>query len=261
MRRDTLGEFTWVDLVARDLEQQTAFYEAMFGWGHVDAPTMTAEGPGPVYRTFTKDGARVAAISQMSPAMAASGMPTTWNTYVATPDLDATLARAVELGGKVVMPAMDVMDQGRMVGIEEPTGGSMFFWQGRAHHGADRFGEVGTVVWNEFESRDPSKAVDYFQQLFGWTIRSTPGESPYWTIEVNGGMQGGIMNMPSPVPDSVPSFWFVYFGVADVPASVERARGLGASIAAGPMDMGGMSFAVIDDPAGAMFGIMTPMKP
>lgn len=261
MQRTTHGEFTWIDLMASDLEKQTGFYESLFGWQHVDSPGTTNEGTVPSYRTFTKDGAMVAGLSPMSAALASAGVPSTWNTYVATPDLDATAARAVELGGTIVMPAMDVMDQGRMAGISDPTGGTTFFWQGRKHHGAESFFQLGALAWNEFETRDPEKAVDYFSKLFGWKIERAPSESPYWTIEVNGQVQAGIMNMPTPVPAAVPPFWFVYFGVADVNASIEKAKSLGATIVAGKMDMGGMSFAVLEDPAGAMFGIMTLMLP
>lgn len=261
MERSAFGEFTWVDLTASDLAKQTAFYEALFGWKHVDMPTTMSVDEGPVYREFTMNGARVAGISQMSDELARAGVPTVWNTYIATPDLDAAASRAVELGGTIRMPAMDVMDQGRMAGIQDPTGGAVYLWQARRHSGAEKFAEVGSVVWNEFETRAPEKAVEYFSRLFGWDIQFAQGVSPYWTISVKGRAQGGIMNMPPPVPAAVPSFWFVYFGVADVRASVDKARSLGATIAAEPMEFGGMSFAVIDDPVGAMFGVMTPMTP
>jgi len=40
MERTKLGEVTWTDLQATDIEKQSAFYEALLGWTHEDLPTM-----------------------------------------------------------------------------------------------------------------------------------------------------------------------------------------------------------------------------
>ena len=94
MERSKSGEFNWIDLSARNFEGQSAFYEGLFGWTHTDMPF----GEGMVYRMFAADGHTVAGMSQLAPDMIANGQPSAWNTYLATDDVDATTARAVELG-------------------------------------------------------------------------------------------------------------------------------------------------------------------
>ena len=50
------------------------------------------------------------------------GVPNHWNVWFATADADATAARAVELGGAVLVAPMD-MPVGRMCVIRDPQGG------------------------------------------------------------------------------------------------------------------------------------------
>jgi hypothetical protein len=256
MERTKLGEFCWIDLIAAGLESQTAFYEALFGWTHVDTPTDI----GPIYRQFHLGEQLVAGASQRSEEMAAQGVPTMWNLYIATEDADAMAQRAVELGGQVAMPAMDVMQEGRMVGIMDPSGGAVFFWQAGRHKGASLFGVPGSLTWNDLNTRDPEGAAAFFRQLLPWQIERGPSEDvPYWQITVDGMPEGGIMAMPPMIPEQVPPHWLVYFGAEDVPATMARASELGGKAQMEPMTVEGVEFGVLSDPQGATFAVMKPM--
>jgi predicted enzyme related to lactoylglutathione lyase len=257
MERLKLGEIAWTDLQVIDMEQQTAFYESLFGWTHADMPT----GEGfPDYRMFYKDGVIVAGGNHMSPDMKATGAPSFWAVYIATPDVDATAAKAVALGATVIMPAMDVLDSGRMVAIADPTGGGVFFWQARNHKGAESFGEPGTISWADLSTRDPQAAADFFTELLGWEITTMGDPIPYWQFSVAGEGQGGIMAMPEMMgPDARP-FWTIYFGVDGIESGVARAEELGATTMSTPVEIGGgVAFAVLSDPAGAAFALLGPV--
>jgi predicted enzyme related to lactoylglutathione lyase len=257
MDRLKLGEIAWTDLQVIDMEPQTAFYEALFGWTHEDMPT----GEGfPDYRMFYKDGVIVAGGNQMSPDMKATGAPSFWAVYIATPDLDATTAKAVELGAKVIMPAMDVLDSGRMVAVADPTGGGIFFWQARNHKGAESFGQPGTISWADLSTRDPQAAADFFTKLLGWDITTMSDPIPYWQFSVAGEGQGGIMGMPEMMGPEARPFWTIYFGVDAIESGVARAEELGATMMAPPAEIGsGMAFAVLSDPADAAFALLGPV--
>jgi hypothetical protein len=259
MERVKLGELTWTDYQSKDVNGDSAFYEELLGWTHEDMPT--GEGR-PDYRMFYKDGVVVAACNQMSPDMVASGMPPFWAVYVATPDIEATIAKAEELGGTVIMPLMDVLDSGRMVAIADPTGGSIFFWQKKDFAGAGKFMAPGAISWADLSTRDPEGAGAFYSELLGWEIKPTDmGPMPYWQVYVDGEGQGGIMPMPEMVGDEVPPFWIVYFGVADIDASVAKAVSLGATVITPPAEIGGgVSFSVVSDPAGATFALLGPME-
>jgi len=168
MERTKLGEITWTDLQVTDLAKQTEFYEALFGWTHEDTPTL--EGM-PDYRMFYKDGVVIAGGNPMSPDMKAAGTPSFWAVYIATPNLDETVAKAEQLGATVIMPAMDVLDSGRMVAIADPTGGAMFFWQPRNHKGAGMFGAPGTISWADLSTPTPRRPSPSSRDCSGGSSR------------------------------------------------------------------------------------------
>jgi len=258
MERTKQGEFNWTDLSARDLDAQTSFYEGLFGWTHKDVPF---DG-GLVYRMFDLDGHTVAGASQMNPDMAAMGMPSSWNTYIAAENIDLIASRAVELGGEVFMAAQDVTGFGRMVGIKDPTGASVFFWKPLTPDTSEVYGVPGALAWNDLETRDPARASAFFGKLLGWDIqRLDAGPMPYWQINVDGQGEGGISPMPEMVPAEAPAFWLDYFGTDDIKSIVSHAIALGASVQQAPTEAGGgmVSFAVLTDPAGATFALMQPM--
>jgi hypothetical protein len=259
MQRTKQGELCWTDLGAKDLEGQTRFYEGLLGWTHSDMPTDI----GPIYRQFMIDGMIVAGASMLSPDLVAQGMPSAWNTYFAADDAAALTKRAVELGGRVAMEPMDVMDQGRLAAVIDPTGAAFFFWQGLAHKGSQVFGKPGSLLWADLASPDPERAAKFYTELLGWKVDMLTGyEAPYWQASMYGVPEAGIMPTPPSAPGTseVPPTWMVYFGVRSVVQTIERAPALGGNPIMGPMEVGNVKWAMLSDPAGAVFAIMEPLE-
>lgn len=256
MERTKQGELTWTDLAASDLEAQSHFYEELFGWDHEDVPI-----DGGTYRMFHKDGHTVGGAATMQPEMAAAGMPSAWNTYIAADDIDAEAATAERLGGKVIVPPMDVGQRGRIVGIQDTTGGIVYLWKSYQPDSDEAYGGPGQLSWADLETRDPEKAADFYEKLVGWDVQAlTQGASPYWQFNVEGQGEGGIMPMPDMLPPGTPAYWLDYFGTDDIGASVQKAQELGGDVLVEPTEAGGMvSFAVLNDPKGATFALMQPL--
>jgi predicted enzyme related to lactoylglutathione lyase len=250
------GTPAWVDLGTPDVDAAVAFYGGLFDW---DVPeSENAEQTGG-YRIATLNGKPAAG---MMPLMQ-EGQPTAWSTYVSVDDADAAAERAGNAGGQVVAPPMDVMELGRMSVFTDPTGAFIGVWQPKSFIGAEVRGEAGSIGWNELNTRDPDAAKAFYADVFGWEAR--PFESaegpPYWTVHVGGDENGvgGIMDMRGQVPDEVPPHWLVYFAVDDADATAEKAKELGGGVAFGPQDIPDVGrFAVLHDPAGAMFAILKP---
>ena len=259
MERRKTGQFNWVDLSARDFDRQSAFYEGLFGWGHNDVPF----GEGMVYRMFTADGHTVGGMSQLAVDMIGSGQASAWNTYVATDDVDRTVARAVELGGEEAVPPMDVMESGRMAAIQDPTGASLFLWKPAQHDATMEYMLPGTLSWADLSTRDPEKAAAFYTALLGWDVQALEGgPTPYWQVLVDGEGEGGIMPMPDAMPADMPAFWLPYFGTTDIQADFAKAVELGATVLREPTEVPGMLwFAVLADPAGATFALLQVLAP
>lgn len=249
------GLFGWIDLTTSDVAAAKDFYTALFGWTYVDLPTPM----GVPYTQFSIDGQLVAGMGPLPPDMAAGGMPSFWNSYVITADADAVLERAAAAGGRAVMPAMDVMDQGRMALVADPSGGIVGVWQPAGHQGAEVFNVPGSLTWNELQSRDIEAALPFYADVFGWVWddASTPG---YYVAnlpakEGEDKSNAGAMAMPPGVPAEAPSFWMIYLAVADCDAAMAKAQELGGSVLFPAMAMGPGRFGGLVDPTGAMFAV------
>ena len=69
---------------------------------------------------------------------------------------------------------------------------------------------------------------------------------------------GGMMAMPAHLPAEVPSHWGIYVNVANVDASLEKAKTLGGKVIAEAMDIPQTGrFGVVADPTGATVCLFT----
>jgi uncharacterized protein len=112
----THGAFSWNELMTTDPKAAASFYGQLFGWKTSEMDM----GPGGVYHLQNVGDKSVAGIMAIPPD--AKGMPPMWGAYVTVDDVDATLERVTQLGGKVCMPPMDVPGVGRMAGFLDPQG-------------------------------------------------------------------------------------------------------------------------------------------
>ena len=244
------GTPSWVDLGTPDIAGASTFYAALFGWTVVDAgpPELTGD-----YRTGELRGRPVAGLG---PQADTDRLPW-WTTYVAVTDVDATMAVVERLGGRVVVPPVDVLTVGRMAMAIDPVGAVFALWQARDHIGAGITNEPGTLCWNELTCRDVDTARAFYSAVFGWDPRpSDLLPSGYTEWHLGHRSVGGLMQMNELWPADVPSHWMVYFAVADCDRSAERCTELGGAVFVPPTDIPPGRFAVLNDPYGAVFSII-----
>ena len=246
------GLFGWVDLTTTDVERARTFYTGLFGWTSRDLPTPM----GPAYTMFAKDGKLVAGMSPQQPDLAAAGVPSAWSSYVLVEDVDAVLATVEPAGGTILMPAMDVMEQGRLAMLRDPSGAVVGLWQPKEHQGADLFNAPGSLTWNELQTRNLAAATAFYAAVLGWRWEAAGDGYQVAYLDAKEGedkSNAGAMAMPEAAPAEAPSAWMVYFAVADCDESVARAQQLGATVFLPAMAMGPGRFAGLVDPTGAMF--------
>ncbi len=251
------GAFSWVELATSDAKAGVAFYRALFGWDVIEHDM----GEGGVYTIFTLRGKDVAAGSGQQPQERQMGIPPHWNLFVTVRNAEESAARALSLGGQVLVAPFDVMDNGRMAVIQDPTGATFQIWEPKSHHGVKIRNEPNSLCWSELTTKDPKAAETFYTGLFGWTAKhSTPSAvMDYTEFSVNGQPGVGMMAMPENMPPQVPSYWMPYFQVADLDAATLKAKGLGATIMVGPNAIpDGARFVILQDPQKAMFALYQP---
>ena len=241
------GVPSWVDLGTPDLDKAAAFYGGLFGWNCPEGP---AEAGG--YRVCDIGGKSVAGIGpQQNPG------PPVWAMYVNVTSADDTAAAVTANGGQSFVPPMDVLDAGRMAVLADPIGAVFGVWQAGMHKGAELVNEPGTFSWAELVTDDVPASKAFYGAVFGWGAE-THGDGPgaYTEWQVNGRSVGGMMEKPPQMPAEVPPHWSVYFTVVDTDAAVARASELGGGVVSPPMDIEPGRFAVVSDPAGAVFNVI-----
>jgi predicted enzyme related to lactoylglutathione lyase len=100
-----------VEFSAEDREAAGKFYSQLFGWEVEQIPEMN-------YATFeTGDnvGGGFNPVTDTNPAG-------TVLVYIGTDDIDASLAKAESLGGKIVLPKSEIPDTGWFGFFSDPTG-------------------------------------------------------------------------------------------------------------------------------------------
>jgi uncharacterized protein len=246
------GTPSWVDLQTPDPDAAKSFYTALFGWTYDDQPIPE----GGVYSMAMMGKEQVAAMAQQPPEMATAGAPAFWNTYLAVDDVDAAVAKAEGAGGKTLMPAMDVMDAGRVGFVADAGGAAVGLWQAKEHIGATLVNEPGTIVWNELVTEDPVAAEPFYREVVGLTTTTMEmGDQPY-TLWVAGDAQvGGLM---APQTPGTPNHWHVYFEVEDTDKAIETAQEQSGRVVAGPFDTPVGRIASLADPQGGVFSVLQP---
>jgi uncharacterized protein len=246
------GTPCWIDLMVTDPEAAKKFYSGLFGWDIQDGPP---EAGG--YAMCLLKGRPVTAIS---PKAQDNPFPNVWCTYLASDDLDATVAKAKAAGGKFMMEPMDVMTAGRLAFGMDPQGAAYGIWQGADHLGVGIYNEPGTLVWNELMTRDYEGAKTFYGDVFGYSYNEIGQGFTYSTVKraSDGEVVGGLGAFDEGTPVDVPPSWAIYFLVEDCAALVAKAAELGADVVRQPFDTAFGRMATVTGPQGEVFSLIQP---
>lgn len=248
------GSFIWYELLTSDHGRAKAFYDAVVGWDIEPAPA------GPLdYRMIRTGGSNAGGVMQISDEMRQHGARPTWLGYIGVDDVDNSVDEVVSRGGKVMMPAFDVPDVGRIAMVTDPWGAPFYLMRptppaGQEDAESDAFSpaKVGHCAWNELITGDLDGARDFYPSLFGWSLGDNMPMGPmgdYQFIEQDGRMIGAMF-----APGERQPAWRFCFRTADLNRSIEAVKSGGGEILAGPMEVpGGGMIVQANDPDGAFF--------
>ena len=117
------GVFVWDELHTSDPAAAKSFYGEVFGWSASDQ-----DMGGMTYTIFKRAGdIDVGGCMQLEEGMQA---PPHWLVYISTRDIDATTARAKELGATVFVEPTDIPNMGRFSVVQDPAGAVFGLFQG-----------------------------------------------------------------------------------------------------------------------------------
>ncbi|MFB6825267.1 VOC family protein [Streptomyces virginiae] len=250
------GTPCWIDLMVPDQQAALDFYCDLFGWQGEVGP---AEQGG--YSVCTLKGRPVAGIMK---AMNPDGTipdpmpPTVWTTYLSTDAIDPTIKSVTDAHGTVMMGPVDVMDLGRMAVVADPTGAVFGLWQANSFDGAGIVNEHGALIWNELSTSDVPAAAAFYSAILPISTSASqmPGAEGYTEFKASGRVVGGMMNLDKTPPGTPPN-WLPYFQVDNVDEIQAAAVRAGATVLAPAFDMVAGRMAVLADPQGGPFAVIT----
>lgn len=252
MSAPTVGRFVWHELHTTDRPSAAKFYKQLFGWEMKDVPM----GPGEPYTLCQRDGKDFAGITK---SMAPANVPPHWLPYIGVNDVDASAAKIAELGGKTLMPPMDIPNVGRFAAVTDPQGAAFAIYKSNAPYPPEpEQPPVGAFCWEELYTSDPAAAAKFYVTAFGYSVEETDmGPMGTYRILKRGERQtAGIMKQVPGSPQQ--PHWVEYVAVTSVDDSTKRAKELGAQIFVPPTDIPNVGrFSVIRDPTGAGIALFT----
>jgi hypothetical protein len=117
-----IGTFAWHDLTVEDAPVLRDFYAAVVGW----RPEPVSMGDYDDFNLVAANGQPVAGVCHARGENAE--VPPAWMNYVLVADLDTSLRRATELGGRVVVPTRDT-GRDRYAVVADPAGAVLALFQ------------------------------------------------------------------------------------------------------------------------------------
>lgn len=118
--------------------------------------------------------------------------------------------------------------------------------------------DPGKFVWHDLTTNDPAACKIFYSALLGWEYVDTSIDGHVYSVARLGGKPVAGIHAPRPErAGKTPSHWLSYMSVADVDATVAKAKAAGGAVLGEPHDVGSVGrAAVLRDPAGAPFGLV-----
>jgi predicted enzyme related to lactoylglutathione lyase len=256
---DQTGAFIWYELMTTDADGAKAFYDKVVGW---DIGQGEAAYQG--YRMINrKDGGFAGGVMPLTAEMQQHGARPTWLGYLYVPDVDQTIGKIETLGGKALMPAMDIPNVGRIAMVADPQGIPFYVMKpippaNDPNAQSDVFSTTAEqrVGWNELMTSDPAAARKFYGDLFGWTSEEfmpmgENGEYRFWA------RQGQTIGAVCGEMGSGNSKWRFYIRVPSIAAAVDAVKAGGGQVFMGPHEVPGGDHIIIgNDPQGAEFALV-----
>lgn len=119
----------------------------------------------------------------------------------------------------------------------------------------------GTFIWYELMTTDEDAAIAFYREVVGWT--ASDAEQPdmrYTILSAQGRGVAGIFTLTDEMcSHGARPGWLGYIAVADTDAAAEAVEAAGGKVLMQPGDIPNVGrFAMVADPGGAVFYLLTP---
>jgi predicted enzyme related to lactoylglutathione lyase len=248
------GTPIWYELMSKDPVAARRFYSEVVGWKIDEAPPA---GSAMDYRMISAGDGLVGGVLTLTEEMCRQGATPCWLMYLGVDDVDACVTSISAAGGRVLMPAFDLAQVGRIAMVTDPQGAPFYVMRGASDEQSTACApnRAGHGAWHELHALDGAQATEFYTQQFGWgkSRAVDMGDIGMYQLFTVGDVDlGGIMTdqrFPKPA-------WLVYFRVDGIERAASRIVAAGGQVIHGPMEVPGGGWIVNGiDLDGAMFAL------
>ncbi|MDT9599027.1 VOC family protein [Sphingosinicella rhizophila] len=124
---------------------------------------------------------------------------------------------------------------------------------------------TGGFIWYELMTTEQDAAIAFYEAVVGWSASDQTmaemGDFRYTILSAGDRQIGGLMQLTDEMlGHGARPAWVGYIGVPDTDAAAKQIVAAGGSVHMGPDDIPNVGrFAMVGDPGGAVFYVMTPL--
>jgi len=232
------GKVIWHDLITPDIRLAGEFYEKMFAW------KLDYSGS---YTEIFFEGKTIGGMIEVQPedGKATAGL---WIPSLSVKDVDQTVAAAIELGGKILKPTIDLGQRGKAALIADPDGRHFAVLTTLSGDPRDAKASFNSWLWDEVWSNDPDSSEAFYTDLLGYDQVSE--SHSYLVLLADNKWRIGIRKIEN---DKEYSLWVPVIRVRDIHASTRQVEPSGGKVLLSPEQTPGDGrAALITDPTGAL---------
>lgn len=247
-----LGAVLSADVAVPEHEREVRFYSHVLGTG--DVPLWREDLMNNVGMPIIGLGQRTAEFEQL---------PLQWMPHIQVADVAASVERATDLGGRVLMHEVGEDGASQWAILLDPNGaafGIIPVVPADAMPGNESPGEaapIGCIGWLDLTVSNASATRDFYRQVIGWSVQDVEmgeGEGSYADFNMlgeDGEPAAGVCHARG-VNVGLPPVWMIYLPVGDLAESVRRVDAGGGKVIKSTRGKNGdLVYVAIEDPAGA----------
>jgi predicted enzyme related to lactoylglutathione lyase len=252
-----VGAVFSADIAVPEHERELRFYSRVLSTG--EHPLWRAED------LMNNQGMPIIGLGARSAEYA--HLPLQWMPHIQVADVAASVQRALDLGGSVLMHGKDTDGTSQWAVLLDPNGAAfgiipIIAAEALPAASSDTTKTVGRIAWLDLTVSDASATRDFYQQVVGWSAQNVELEdedehyADYNLLGDDGNPAAGVCHARGGNV-GLPPVWMIYLPVGDLAESLRRVQEEGGKIVKAMQDKdGAYVYAAVQDPVGAYFALM-----
>jgi uncharacterized protein len=254
-----VGAVFSADIAVPDHEREVRFYSRVL-----------TTGERPLWREDLMNNRGLPIIGLGERVAEYAELPLQWMPHIQVSDVAASVQRALDLGGRVLMHARDDAGRSQWAVLLDPDAAAFGIIPvvpeqavppSEAGGSADAVA-VGRISWLDLTVPEASATRDFYRQVIGWSVQEVEMEDGHGSyadfnlLDEQGNPAAGICHARG-ANLGLPPVWMIYLPVGDLSESLRRVEEEGGTVLKAMRgEDGAYLYAAVRDPVGAHLSLV-----